>query len=79
MTDVTLPGSLTEIGYMTFAHSLSLTSITIPASVTFIDNDAFKYHNSLTLTVTPDSYAAEYAKANNIPYTYPDANDWLNN
>ena len=49
-----------------------LTSITIPASVTFIDNDAFKYHNSLTLTVTPDSYAEEYAKARKIDYTYPD-------
>ena len=72
LTDVTLPGSLTEIGYMTFAHSLSLTSITIPASVTFIDNDAFKYHNSLTLTVTPDFYAEEYAKARKIDYTYPD-------
>ena len=33
----------------------------------------------LTLTVPRNSYAAEYAKTNNIPYTYPDTNDWLNN
>ena len=39
----------------------------------------FAYCPNLTLTVPRNSYAAEYAKANNIPYTYPDANDWLNN
>ena len=35
--------------------------------------------SNLTLTVPRNSYAAEYAKTNNIPCTYPDANDWLNN
>ena len=30
-----------------------------------------------TLTVGRDSYAADYAAANGISYTYPDANDWL--
>ncbi len=54
-------------------------SVSIPASVTFIGKDAFKNCPNLTLTVPRNSYAAEYAKANNIPYTYPDANDWLNN
>lgn len=33
----------------------------------------------LTLTVPRNSYAAEYAKTNDIPYNYSDANDWLNN
>ena len=33
---------------------------------------------NLTLTVSRDSYAAEYAKAAGIPYAYPDSMDWLN-
>lgn len=58
--------------------------LTIPAkiagkTVTSIGYYAFAGCGSLTLTVPRNSYAAEYAKANNIPYTYPDANDWLNN
>ena len=54
-------------------------SIIIPDSVTEIGENAFAYCPNLTLTVPRNSYAAEYAQANNIPYTYPDANDWLNN
>ena len=70
---------MTKIGDYAFFGCTSLTSIAIPDSVTAIGNGAFSNCTALTLTVTPDSYAAEYAKANNIPYTYPDANDWLNN
>lgn len=39
-------------------------------SVTRIGNDAFLYCSALTLCVLPDSYAEDYAKSNNIPYTY---------
>ena len=56
-----------------------LTDVTIPDSVTFIGDGAFNMCFDLTLTVPRNSYALEYAKTNNIPYTYPDANDWLNN
>ena len=57
----------------------SLENLTLPDSITYIGENAFAYCPNLTLTVPRNSYAAEYAKANNIPYTYPDANDWLNN
>ena len=56
-----------------------MTTVTIPDSVTAIGYYAFDNCFNLTLTVPRNSYALEYAKTNNIPYTYPDANDWLNN
>ena len=75
----TIPQGITAIGDGAFDHCKSLTSVTIPDSVTSIGDWAFSSCDSLTLTVPRNSYAAEYAKTNNIPYTYLDANDWLNN
>lgn len=74
----TIPQGIASIENGAFA-SCFLTSIVIPDSVTFIGDEAFSGLPDLTLTVPRNSYALEYAKANNIPYTYPDANDWLNN
>lgn len=79
LTSVTIPHSVTSIGDSAFIGCDSLTSIIISDSVTSIGDSAFSYCPDLTLTVPRNSYAAEYAKTNNIPYTYPDANDWLNN
>ncbi len=79
LTSVTIPHSVTSIGDSAFIGCDSLTSIIISDSVTSIGDSAFSYCPNLILTVPRNSYAAEYAKANNIPYTYPDANDWLNN
>ena len=79
LTSVSIPDSVTSIGDRAFSYCKSLTSVSIPDSVTSIGDSAFYYCFILTLTVPRNSYAAEYAKTNNIPYTYPDANDWLNN
>ena len=80
LTSVSIPDSVTSIGDRAFFCCISLTSVTIPDSVTSIGDGAFLFcPANLTLTVPRNSYALDYAKANNIPYTYPDANDWLNN
>ncbi|HJH68817.1 MAG TPA: leucine-rich repeat domain-containing protein [Clostridiales bacterium] len=79
LTSVSIPDSVTAIGDEAFYSCSSLTSVNIPNSVTSIGDYAFGDCSNLTLTVPRNSYALEYAKTNNIPYTYPDANDWLNN
>ena len=54
-----------------------LTALTLPESVCEIGKDAFA-DCPVTLTVERDSPAAQYAESARVPYTYPNANDWLN-
>ena len=79
LTSIGLPDSVTSIGKYAFYDCSALTTIELPDSVTSIGDSAFKKCDNLTMTVQRDSYAAQYAKDNNLNYTYPDANDWLNN
>lgn len=66
--EVALPDTCTEIGQDAFAQCESLTKVTIPASVTTIHEDAFRMSDNVVIYAPKDSYAIEYAKANNIPY-----------
>lgn len=79
LTNVMIPDSVTSIGDYVFSGCSSLTSITIPGSVNTIGKNTFYDCPNLTITVPRNSYAAQYCKDNNLSYTYPDANDWLNN
>lgn len=75
----TIPNGITTIGDNAFCRCENLSTLTILASVTSIGKNAFLKCPNLTLTVTRGSYAAQWCKDNGVPYTYPDANDWLNN
>lgn len=62
-TSITIPNSVTSIGYGAFKDCSSLTSITIPNSVTSIGVHAFDGCRSLTSIIIPDSVTSigEYA------------------
>ena len=48
LTSVTIPNSVTSIGYRAFSASYGLTSVTIPNSVTSIGDNAFAWCSGLT-------------------------------
>ena len=55
MTSLTIPSSVTSIGWCTFYGCSGLTSLTIPSSVTSIDNSAFSGCSGLTSLTIPSS------------------------
>ena len=78
VTDLTIPDSVTTIGYVAFAYCSSLTSVTIPDSVTTIGDYAFQYCSSLTSVTIPDSVttigvAAFYDCTSLTSVTIPDS------
>ncbi len=55
LTSITIPNSVTSIGYRAFDDCSSLTSITIPNSVTSIEDGAFWGCSSITSITIPNS------------------------
>ena len=55
LASITIPDSVTRIGWSAFENCTSLTSVTIPNSVTDIGDDAFLGCTSLTSITIPDS------------------------
>ena len=55
LTSVTIPNSVTSIGYYAFWACRGLTSVTIPNSVTSIGDEAFQYCSGLTSVTIPNS------------------------
>ncbi len=68
VTAVTLPDSVTEIGWFAFADCPNLQKITLPASLTSIAYGAFDGCPRLTLLCPSDSYAARYAESFGLAY-----------
>ena len=65
---ITLPDTVTEIGWFAFADCPSLASVILPASLESISYGAFDGCDRLTITCPADSYAAAYAKSFAIPH-----------
>lgn len=77
-----IPDGVTTIGFQNFLECVSLTQVTIPESVTLIEDNALTYaiHGpAITFTVIRDSYAHQWCKDGDVPYTFPDSLDWLLN
>lgn len=68
LSTVTLPDNLTSIGRNAFFDCTSLSAVTIGPYVTDIDATAFKNCTRLTIFCWNDTYAQEFAAANNIPF-----------
>ena len=68
LTEVTVPEGVTAIYGNTFAKCGKLTSVSLPDSVTYLSSKTFTGSANVVLTVGADSYAKEFAVANNIPY-----------
>ena len=66
---VTLPETVTDIGWFAFADNPGLMTVTLPATLTSIGYGAFDNTPSLTLITPKDSYAEAYAQSFAIPHT----------
>ena len=65
LTSVTIPNSVTSIGYSAFAYCNSLTNVTIPSSVTSIGDAAFAGCASLT-AIMVDALNSSYSSVDGV-------------
>lgn len=77
LKSVTLSPDLQSINKDAFHGCTELESIVLTDKISEIDSSAFGICDKLTITVTRDSYAADYCKNQGLSYVYSDANDWL--
>ena len=78
LESIIIPNGVTEIGFQAFYHCGSLRNVTIPSSVTTIGKEAFDECPELILNLEEGSPAEEYCKTLELPFTYTDSLDWLN-
>ena len=74
---ISLPSSVTEIGELAFGNCRSLTRLLIPNTVQSISTNAFSGCDDLVIYCTKESYALNYAQANNIRYVIIDSDYYL--
>lgn len=68
VTEVTIPPTVTHIGWFAFYGCTALRSVTLPPSVVSIDYGAFEVCPVLTLQVQTETYAEAYAMAFGYAY-----------
>ena len=79
LSGIHIPEGVVSIGERAFKGCGVLSGVELPASITAMGEAVFEDCGNLKNVVTArDSYAAEYCRENGLPYTYPDANSWLN-
>lgn len=72
LTEVILPEGLTSIGEKAFSNLYDLNTLVLPTSITHISENAFGVDSIVKLVVYKDSYSEQYAKENEIEFTYID-------
>lgn len=66
ISSVSIPSTVTSIGWFAFTDCISLTAAVIPESVVSIGYEAFSGCKSLTIYAASGSYASKYAKSYGI-------------
>ena len=70
LLEITVPDSVTSIESSAFNRCINLEKVVLPASVTDINNNVFDECGNLQdITVLKGSYAEQFCKDNNLPYT----------
>lgn len=70
--------TIASIARTAFDNIYSIMKIVIPDTILYIEVGTLERFEDCTIVVGRDSYARQYAIEHQIKYTYPDANDWLN-